>query len=738
MRGEGRYRLPAIASMPAGRFVDTEQPGTVRHSVATRRTIADWLGFGTMMGLSAIIMFVNLTASGYANEFYAAAAQAGSVNWWSFLWGSLDSGNAITVDKPPAAIWLMALSVRIFGLNSFAILLPQALCGIASVWVLYATIRRVWGNWAGVIAGLTLATTPVAALMFRFNNPDALLVLLMTAATAAVMRALEYPNSRVANRKRTLWMALAGVCIGFGFLTKQMQVFLVLPGFAVTFLMASPTGWLRRIADGLIAVAAVVASAGWWVLLTVLVPSGSRPYIGGSQNDSFLELTFGYNGFGRITGNETGSVVPGGQSGGMGAGGGMWGQTGITRLLDGEYGGQIAWLAPLAFAGLIIGLIVARRSLRTDLRRASVIIWGLWMVITWLTFSFMSGIFHQYYTVALAPAVASLVAIAVTGLWSRRECLWSRVCAMLLVAGNTLWVVELLGRSSWLPWLKVAVLFVGFAATVLLAIAALAAVPMRGLRFLRLDGASHAIGVLGVTGMVLAVVALYTGPVAWTAYTVSVGHTGSIVTAGPNVARSAGMGGGPGGGMGLGPGMGGNHHGPGMQGQSDGQSQPGRAPAQSDGRQLNGYMQSNGQQGPSGNAQDGSSDSNARGRRSGPGGLPGGGTANEEIVAMLQQDADTYRWAAATTGSQNAANYQLASEQPVMAIGGFNGSDPAPTLEQFKEYVRQGLIHYYISGDGMSGSQMGGSNAADEIAEWVAGHFEAQTVDGVTVYDLSE
>ncbi|MBT1171560.1 glycosyltransferase family 39 protein [Bifidobacterium sp. SO4] len=765
--------------MPGGRFVDTHAVRTVRANVAERRTAVDWIGFGGMMGLTAIIMFVNLTASGYANEFYSAAAQAGSKDWWAFLWGSLDSGNAITVDKPPASIWLMALSVRVFGLSSFAILLPEALCGMASVWVLYATIRRQWGNWAGIIAGLTLATTPVAALMFRFNNPDALLVLLMTSATAAVMRSLEYPDTRAGNRKRTLWMALAGVCIGFGFLTKQMQVFLVVPGFALAFLVASPTKFLRRIVDGLVAVLALVVSAGWWVALTVIVPSGSRPYIGGSQTDSFLELTFSYNGLGRITGNEDGAVVPGGSGGGNG--GGMWGQTGISRLFDGEYGGQIAWLAPLAFAGIVIGLIVARHSRRTDLRRTSVLAWGSWLVVTWLTFSFMAGIFHQYYTVALAPAVAALVAIAIMGLWSKRDTFWARAVAAALVFVNTFWAVELLGRSTWLPWLKVAVLFVGFIAGLLLACTAVAAVPMRDFRFLRTAGVNRVVGVMGVVGIVMAAVALYAGPLAWTAYTVSTGHTGSIVTAGPNVTSSTGMGGGPGGGgMGGGPKGQGGPGGMGMPGQSDGQSSdgPSQSDGQSDGRQsdgqtppsMPGQSQQNGSDGDGQSQSDGQSDSQSdssdgdgqsdgdgsgsssddsqSGSQSqqGPGGngggmgggLLGGGTASSEIVSMLQKNAGKYRWAAATTGSQNAASYQLASEEAVMAIGGFNGSDPAPTLEQFKSYVKQGLIHYYISGGGMGGNQMGGSDAASEIASWVAENFEAQTVDGVTIYDLTK
>ncbi|PWG64794.1 glycosyl transferase family 39 [Bifidobacterium callitrichidarum] len=767
--------------MPGGRFVDTHAVRTIRTSVAERRTTADWIGFGGMMGLTAIIMFVNLTASGYANEFYSAAAQAGSKDWWAFLWGSLDSGNAITVDKPPASIWFMALSVRVFGLSSFAILLPEALCGMASVWVLYAAIRRQWGNWAGIIAGLTLATTPVAALMFRFNNPDALLVLLMTSATAAVMRSLEYPDARAGNRKRTLWMALAGVCIGFGFLTKQMQVFLVVPGFALAFLLASPTKFLRRIVDGLVAVAALVVSAGWWVALTVIVPSGSRPYIGGSQTDSFLELTFSYNGLGRITGNENGAVVPGGSGGGNG--GGMWGQTGISRLFDGEYGGQIAWLAPLAFAGIVIGLIVARHSRRTDLRRASVLAWGSWLVVTWLTFSFMAGIFHQYYTVALAPAVAALVAVVIMGLWSKRDTFWARAVAAVLVFVNTFWAVELLGRSTWLPWLKVAVLFVGFIAGLLLACTAVAAVPMRDFRFLRTPGVNRVIGVMGVVGIVMAAVALYAGPLAWTAYTVSTGHTGSIVTAGPNVTSSTGMGGGPGGGMGGGPNGQGGPGGMGMPGQSDGQSSDSQSQSdgqgddsqsgtQSDGQappSMPGQSQQNGSDGDGQSQSDGQSGSQSDGSDSdngqsddsnsssddgqsgsqlqhGPGGngggmgggLLGGGTASSEIVSMLQKNAGKYRWAAATTGSQNAASYQLASEEAVMAIGGFNGSDPAPTLEQFKSYVKQGLIHYYISGGGMGGNQMGGSDAASEIASWVAENFEAQTVDGVTIYDLTK
>ena len=390
---------------------------TSRAYILPRRTCGDWVALGAMLLAACAIFFINLTASGYANEFYSAAAQAGSVSWKAFLWGSLDSGNAITVDKSPAALWLMALSVRILGLNSFAILLPEALMGVATTYLLYATVRRYWGNWAGIVTGFIFMLSPVAALMFRFNNPDALLVLLMTGATHALLRSLEYANHPSGNRKRTWWMVLAEALIGFGFLAKQLQVLLVLPGFTLAFLLASPTGKVRRILDSLAAIGPMIVAAGWWVLLTVIVPASDRPYIGGSQRNSFLELTFGYNGFGRLTGSEEGSVIPGhgheggGMPAGGGRGGGKWGQTGLNRLFSGEFGTQISWLAPLAFAGIVISLLVIGRAVRTDVRRASVIAFGGWLTVTWLVFSFMAGIFHQYYTVALAPALAVLVAI---------------------------------------------------------------------------------------------------------------------------------------------------------------------------------------------------------------------------------------------------------------------------------------------------------------------------------------
>ena len=503
------------------------------------------------------------------------------------------------------------------------------------------------------------------------------------------------------------------------------------------------------------------------------MPASDRPYIGGSQRNSFLELTFGYNGFGRLTGSEEGSVIPGhgreggGMPAGGGRGGGKWGQTGLNRLFSGEFGTQISWLAPLAFAGIVISLLVIGRAVRTDVRRASVIAFGGWLTVTWLVFSFMAGIFHQYYTVALAPALAAMVAIGAFSLWIARDKLWARIVTPILITFAAFWDFSLAGRSQWLPWLKWSILIIGLMGALGFALAGL----LRIRRF-------------ALVALILSVIGLMAGPAAWTLYTVSQGHMGSIVLAGPNL-TSGSMGGGPGGMPGGAPGggqPGGGQAGgmapsnmqqglPGGDGGPMGSYQMGQDPMNQQGQsrkqgQIPGggsnsqQAPSMGSQGPGPMGQDlsgpqgESSTSGApfmpsqrRGKsgfQGGPeggrmkgGSLLGGGRSSSKIVAKLEKASDSYRWAAATTGSQQAAGYQLASQKPVMAIGGFNGSDPYPSLEQFKQYVKDGQIHYYIAGE-MGGHQMGGSDTATQISQWVAKHYTATTVDGVTVYDLPQ
>ncbi|HET7720203.1 MAG TPA: glycosyltransferase family 39 protein, partial [Acidimicrobiales bacterium] len=297
-----------------------------------------------LLAATAVLYLWGLGESGWANGFYSAAAQAGSESWKAFFFGSSDAANSITVDKTPLSLWPMALAIRVFGLSSWSILVPQAIEGVLTVWLLVATVRRMTGSaGAGLLAGVVMATTPVAVLMFRFNNPDALLVLLLVGAAYATLRAVESPRHPVR------WLALAGALVGLAFLTKMLQAFLVVPALGLVYLLFAHGALPRRIGHLMVGLGTMVGSAGWWVAIVSLWPADSRPYIGGSQSNSILELTLGYNGLGRLTGDEVGSVGGGGPGGGPGGGaGGMWGSTGIGRLLDLENGGQIGWLLPTA------------------------------------------------------------------------------------------------------------------------------------------------------------------------------------------------------------------------------------------------------------------------------------------------------------------------------------------------------------------------------------------------------
>jgi 4-amino-4-deoxy-L-arabinose transferase-like glycosyltransferase len=647
-----------------------------------------------LLAATAFLYLVDLAASGYANAFYSAAVEAGAKSWKAFFFGSFDSSNFITVDKPPASLWVMDLSARIFGVNAWSILVPQALEGVAAVGLLYATVRRRFSAPAGLLAGAVFALTPVAALMFRFNNPDALLTLLLVAAAYAVTRALE--------DARTLWLLLAGGLIGLGFLTKMLQAFLVVPGFAAVYLLAAPTPLRRRLLQLLAGGAAMIGAAAWWVAIVALWPASSRPYIGGSQTNSILELIFGYNGLGRITGDETGSVVGGQAFGGGGAGarGGMWGPTGLTRLFGGEMGTQVSWLIP---AALVLGgaaLWGLRRARRTDGRRAAVLLWGSWLVVTGLVFSLAQGIIHPYYNVVLGPAIGALVGIGVVFAWARRESLFYRIVLAGSLGATTIWAFVLLDRTpSWHPALRYAVLMLGIAASVLLIAGPL------------LWGANH---VAARAVLLVALAAALAAPAAYSAQTAATPHSGSLPTAGPSGSTSGlGAGGrrafGAGGPAGFA--FGGGNGGP----------PAGFAPGGGAGAFPGGAGGAFGGRGGGG-----------------LGGLLDASTPSKALVTLLQSDASSYRWVAAIVGANSAAGVQLGAGEPVMAIGGFNGTDPSPTLAEFKADVAAGKIHYFItSGGGGFGGGPGSSRSSSAIASWVESTFTAKTVGGVTVYDLT-
>jgi 4-amino-4-deoxy-L-arabinose transferase-like glycosyltransferase len=419
-----------------------------------------------LLGATAVLYLRNLTVSGWGNEFYAAAAQAGTQSWQALLFASHDAGNAITVDKPPAAMWVMGLSGRLFGFNAWSVLAPQALMGIGSVALLYAVVRRWSGPGAGLLAGAALAATPVAALMFRYDNPDAQLTLLLVAAAYCTVRAIDARSPRWLSAG-TGWLALAGVAVGFAFLTKMMQAFLVLPALGLVFLVAAAGGFWSRIGKLATACAAMVVAGGWFVLLVEWWPADSRPYIGGSTNNSLWELAVGYNGLGRLLGGHGDPGGGGAERGPAGPmmGGAFGGDTGVTRLFRDLIGTEVSWLLPAALIGLVAGVWITLRASHTDRFRAALILWGGWVLGTGAVFSYMSGTIHPYYTVALAPGIAAVAGMAVVELWGRREQLVARITLAVMSSVTGVWAFALLGRTpDWLPWLRWIILIGALAA----------------------------------------------------------------------------------------------------------------------------------------------------------------------------------------------------------------------------------------------------------------------------------
>jgi 4-amino-4-deoxy-L-arabinose transferase-like glycosyltransferase len=653
---------------------------------------------------TAIAYVWNLGASGDANSFYAAAVQAGTRSWKAFFFGSLDSSSFITTDKPPASIWVMALSGRIFGFSSWSMLVPQALEGVAAVGLLYAAIKRWFGPATGLAAGAVLAITPVAALMFRFNNPDALLVMLLVASAYCLTRAVEGAGRR--------WIIATGALLGFAFLTKMGQALIVVPAFGLVYLVATPTSLRRRLTGALGGLAALVVCGGWWVAIVALLPASSRPFIDGSPDNNIFNLIFGYDGLQRIFG---GGGAPGGAGGGGGAN--FSGSSGTLRLFNDLMGGQASWLIPAALIALLAGLWATRSAPRTDRTRAALLLWGGWLIVTAAVFSYSQGIIHTYYTVALAPAIAALVAIGGHQLHRHRHTLAAHLTAAVAVAVTGGWSYVLLDRTpSWQPWLRALVL-----AATAVALAALLASARPGPRAAR----------AWLLAVVAAVVAGLAGPAAYAAQTVSTTHAGSIPSAGP--ASAGGFGAGAGGARGFGAqrGIPGGAAGGAPGGTAAGGPPTGGPPTGGGSGQLFGGAPQGaaGGQLPAGGLR-------AFGRAGGGAGATASVPA--ALARALESDAGSYRWVAATMGSTNAASYELATGgDPVMAIGGFNGNGGELSLAAFIRYVRAGDIHYFIAAGGGGGPGGGASGTTAEISSWVEAHYTAKTFGGVTVYELT-
>jgi 4-amino-4-deoxy-L-arabinose transferase-like glycosyltransferase len=419
-----------------------------------------------LAGLALLLNAWHLERNGLGNSYYAAAVRSMTTSWTAFFYGSLDPGNWITTDKPPGALWLQALSARIFGYSGWTLLLPSAVCGALAVYLLIVTVRRVWGTTAGLVAGSALALTPAVVAVSRSNNPDAVLMLAVVAAAWATERAI--------TTRRVRWLLLAGAICGFGFLTKLLVVGLVMPGLWLAYLVAASEPFAKRLLH-LVAATGLFATISFaWIAAVDLRPPTSRPYIGGTTNNTALDLAFGYRGVGRLTGTSYDGGGPGpngpGRPGGFpgrppggfpGAAPGGFsvdefgGATGIPRLFNNGMGDQVMWLAPIAAMSLVAAAIAAVRNRRRDVRLGSLVLFAGWTAVAFVVFSFISGVFHNYYVSFLAPAVAALCGIGAS--LAVRAGRIGRLIAALALGVTAYLQVVFINRVGGFGWLRVTI-----------------------------------------------------------------------------------------------------------------------------------------------------------------------------------------------------------------------------------------------------------------------------------------
>ncbi|EFL21645.1 glycosyl transferase, family 39 [Streptomyces himastatinicus ATCC 53653] len=668
---------------------------------ATGRALPRWsapAALAAILLLAAALYGWALGSLGWGNSYYAAAVKSMGRGWTNVVFGAYDPAGVLTVDKPPAALWPQVLSTKVFGLHGWAMLLPQVLEGVAAVLVLHRTVRRWAGEGAGLLAALVMTLTPITVAINRDNNPDTLLVLTLVAAAYALTRALQAPSGRSA----VGWLCGSGFLVGAGFLTKMLAAWMVLPALAAAWLVGAAGTWLVRVRRLLVAGSVLAVSSLWWVALVALWP-GDRPYIGGSEDGSAWDLVIGYNGLGRIFGENGATGGPGGASFG--------GAAGLGRLFNDQVGGQISWLLPLCAVALGVATAVAVLHRRGEtatgapLAASGWVLWGTWLVVCGLVFATQEGTFHPYYTTQLAPAVAALTAGLATALARshRAGARWALPTGAGAVLVTVVWAVVVIERQpSWNGWLTWPVVAAGLGAAALLLLA----------------GRRHRMLPAALGGAVLAVLL---APGAWA---VSVPGSTSAMGGANHTAGPA-----PSGGMPFGRGA--------FPSGGPGGSGPG------------GLEPPGGLGGGTGGMPGAGSDDKPEGAPSGMptfGGGGGGAKGGMGGMARLMDGTDLtadqrkiLRYAVAHSGSARislaadggamaASSYILNSDATVIGMGGFIGTDDAPSVDQLATWTERGELRYVLGSEPGSrgagpGAMMGGADSpATRRSAWIADH----------------
>jgi 4-amino-4-deoxy-L-arabinose transferase-like glycosyltransferase len=692
----------------------TPEESRIKEEPSLQRRFPAW-HYLALAGITLISIFMNfyqLGAGGYGS-YYPPAVRSMMDNWHNFFFASYDPGGFVTVDKPPVGFWLDVISAKIFGFNSMSILIPQALCGVLAVLLLYYLVRRHFGVVAGLIAALVLAVSPVSIVTNRNITIDSILALVLLAGAWTTLRAAETGKLR--------WLLFTALIVGIGFNIKMMEAYLVLPAFGVLYLVAAPHGIWKRVGHLALAALLLLAVSFSWIAAVDMTPASQRPYVDSTTDNSELTLALGYNGverllggvfggrggFGggrgrfpngtppRFTGNgstNTGATPPNGAAPGgtspnggttgsnannaqnaaiqraiqraqaAGGPGGLFatGNAGPLRLFLQPLAGQIAWFLPLALLGLL-ALLWQRRlrfqNFQEDRQQQSMVLWGMWVLTMGIFFS-VAGFFHPYYMTEMAPGIAALVGIGLVMMWQDyRRNGWKGWLLPLALAVTIVEQVYILSAyPTWGSWMIPLLVVLGVLGVGTLVVARL----LPHLRLSEISGSSNK-GRLLMASVGIGMLALLIGPMVWGAIPVLAHTQGDVLSAGP-------QGGGDFGGFG------------------------GRNAANSN--------------------------------------------ANAKLISYLEANQGNAKFLVAVPSSQgNTDQLIIATNKPVMSLGGFSGSDPILTTSQLAAMVKNGTVRFFLLNGGskqqlqssqlsrktqQQGSFVGGFGQQSTLTSWVA------------------
>jgi 4-amino-4-deoxy-L-arabinose transferase-like glycosyltransferase len=613
--------------------------------------------------LSAVLNFANIGIEGYANTFYAAGVKSMMMNFKNFFFASFDPAGFVTIDKPPLGFWIQTISAKLFGFNGWSIILPQALSGVISVWVIYYLVKRSFGSFSGLIAALCLAVTPIFVASSRNNTIDNLLVLALLLACWAL--------SIAAENGKLKYLIVSLVLVGIGFNIKMIEAYMVAPALYITYLLSSALPYKKKITHLVLGTVILLVVSLSWAVITDLVPAGNRPYIGSSTNNSVMQLIIGHNGlqrvglgennFGRgqrqpgLLNNEKpqtglGQVPTATHSGqyGMGA----TSKPSILRLFSkNNMSDQIGWLLPLALIGFAVAAIEEKFKFPFDnKRKLSLLLWFMWLLPEFIYFSVSKNITHTYYLTTMAPSIAALVGIGFTALWKLfKEGGWKTwILATAFIANGLVEILILSYNYSTSNGYKTLILITGFLGILFSIILALVNIPRTKKQSKQNNTKDKKLNKILIS---IAFMGLLIAPTVWSFTPMFHSMNGSSPSAGLELFSS---------------------------------------------RQRGNSIV----------------------------------TDNSKLIKFLEANRKNEKYLVEVPSAMTyGSDLILKTGEPVLTLGGFMGSDPILTVDQFKQLVADGAIRYAMatggSNRGMGMTGVMGSNSNTAIMSWIKANGKA-------------